>query len=192
VSYGRSSIGRAADSKSAGWGFESLRPCLVGEFSLLRLNEAQVRDWNPTVTQNSGGTFWSELASAGLYKRSQGRLARRLTGVGIAAIVILGAWSFQVTFATDASAPIKYGLPGLVALLGCWVAFRVIHHDKFAEFLIATEIEVEKVHWPDRQHVQRASIVVIVTMLMMGAMLFIFDMIWRYVFSLIGFLQFVD
>ena len=71
-------------------------------------------------------------------------------------------------------------------------AFRVIHHDKFAEFLIATEIEVEKVHWPDRQHVQRASIVVIVTMLMMGAMLFIFDMIWRYVFSLIGFLQFVD
>ena len=26
--YGCSSIGRAADSKSAGWGFKSLRPCL--------------------------------------------------------------------------------------------------------------------------------------------------------------------
>ena len=25
--YGLSSIGRAADSKSAGWGFDSLRPC---------------------------------------------------------------------------------------------------------------------------------------------------------------------
>ena len=25
---GRSSTGRAADSKSAGWGFDSLRPCL--------------------------------------------------------------------------------------------------------------------------------------------------------------------
>jgi len=141
------------------------------------------------VTQNSGGTFWSELASTGLYKRSQGRLARRLSGVAIAAIAILGAWSFQVTFAAEATAPVKYGIPGAVAILGCWVAFRVIHHEKFAEFLIATETEVEKVHWPDRQHVQRASVVVIVTMLAMGGMLFLFDFIWRTVFTYIGFLQ---
>ncbi len=144
------------------------------------------------MAQNSGGTFWSELASTGLYKRSQGRLARRLTGVAIAAIAILGAWSFQETFATEAAAPVKYGIPGVVALLGCWVAFRVIHHDKFAEFLIATETEVEKVHWPDRQHVHRASVVVIVTMLLMGGMLFLFDVIWRAVFTYIGFLQLVD
>jgi preprotein translocase subunit SecE len=144
------------------------------------------------VAQNSGGTFWSELASSGLYKRSQGRLARRLTGVAIAAIAILGAWAFQVTFASEASVLVKYGIPGAVTILGCWLAFRAIHYEKFAEFLIATETEVEKVHWPDRQHVQRASVVVIVTMLMMGAMLFLFDVIWRYVFSAIGFLQFVD
>jgi preprotein translocase SecE subunit len=141
------------------------------------------------VAQNSGGTFWSELASTGLYKRSQGRLARRLSGVAIAAIAILGAWSFQVTFAAEATAPVKYGIPVAVAILGCWVAFRVIHHEKFAEFLIATETEVEKVHWPDRQHVQRASVVVIVTMLAMGGMLFLFDFIWRTVFTYIGFLQ---
>lgn len=144
------------------------------------------------MAQNSGGTFWSELASSGLYKPSQGRLARRLTGVAIAAIAILGAWSFQVTFATEASAPVKYGIPGTAAVLGCWLAFRVINFEKFAEFLIATETEVEKVHWPDRQHVQRASIVVIVTMLLMGGMLFLFDVIWRFIFSYIGFLQFVD
>ncbi|MFT4557429.1 MAG: preprotein translocase SecE subunit [Planctomycetaceae bacterium] len=141
------------------------------------------------MAQNSGGTFWSELASTGLYKRSQGRLARRLSGVAIAAIAILGAWSFQVTFAAEATAPVKYGIPVAVAILGCWVAFRVIHHEKFAEFLIATETEVEKVHWPDRQHVQRASVVVIVTMLAMGGMLFLFDFIWRTVFTYIGFLQ---
>jgi preprotein translocase subunit SecE len=58
--------------------------------------------------------------------------------------------------------------------------------------LIATETEVEKVHWPDRQHVQRASVVVIVTMLLMGGMLFLFDVVWRFVFSYIGFLQLVD
>ena len=141
------------------------------------------------MAQNSGRTFWSELVSSGLYKRSQGRLARRLTGAAIAAIAILGAWSFQVTFAADAAAPLKYVVPGAVAVLGCWLAFRVIHHEKFAEFLIATETEVEKVHWPDRQHVHRASVVVIVTMLMMGAMLFVFDVIWRYIFEAVGFLK---
>jgi preprotein translocase subunit SecE len=72
------------------------------------------------------------------------------------------------------------------------MAFRAIHFEKFAEFLIATEAEVEKVHWPDRQHVHRASVVVIVTMLFMGGLLFVFDMIWRTVFSAIGFLQIVD
>jgi preprotein translocase subunit SecE len=165
---------------------------LTSKEYLLWLSKAQLSDWNPSVAQNSGGTFWSELASSGLYKRSQGRLARRLTGVAIAAIAILGAWSFQVTFATEASAPIKYGIPGTVAVLGCWLAFRAINFEKFAEFLIATETEVEKVHWPDRQHVQRASVVVIVTMLLMGGMLFLFDVVWRFVFSYIGFLQFVD
>jgi len=144
------------------------------------------------VAQNSGGTFWSELVSSGLYKRSQGRLARRLSGVAIAAIAILGAWSGQMTFAAEADASIKYGIPGAVAVLGCWLAFRVIHFEKFAEFLIATETEVEKVHWPDRQHVQRASVVVIVTMLLMGGMLFLFDVVWRFVFSYIGFLLLVD
>ncbi len=68
----------------------------------------------------------------------------------------------------------------------------MINQPKFAEFLISTESEVEKVHWPDRPHVHRATVVVLVTMLLMGALLFVFDMIWQRFFSLIGFLEFVD
>ena len=46
TTYGRSSIGRAADSKSAGWGFNSLRPCIVapevhrGHFSVEAFHSA--------------------------------------------------------------------------------------------------------------------------------------------------------
>jgi len=140
------------------------------------------------VAQNSGGTFLSELVSSRLYKRSQGRLARRLTGVAVAVIAVVGAWSFQVTWTANWGDSFKYGIPGAVAVFGCWLAFRVIHFEKFAEFLIATETEVEKVHWPDREHVQRASVVVIVTMFLMGGMLFLFDVVWQFVFSYIGFL----
>ncbi len=144
------------------------------------------------MSQNSANTFLAELKSFSFYKRNQGRLARRLTWAAIAAIAILGAWALRNAFLIQLNNDaIEYGIPGAISLIGCWLGFRVIHYPKFAEFLIATESEVEKVHWPDRPHVHRATIVVMVTMLLMGALLFVFDMIWREVFSFIGFLEFV-
>ena len=143
------------------------------------------------MSQNSANTFLMELLSFSSYKRNQGRLARRLTGAAIAAIAILGAWALRNAFLSQSDVVIGYGIPLTIGALGCCLGFRVMHHPKFAEFLIATESEVEKVHWPDRPHVHRATIVVMVTMLLMGAMLFVFDMIWREVFSYIGFLEFV-
>lgn len=141
------------------------------------------------MSQNPENTFVSDLLSTRLYKWSQGRLARRLTGVAVAAIAILGAWSLQSTFLVDSSNAVKYGIPGAIGLAGMWLGFRLINHSKFAEFLISTESEVEKVHWPDRAHVHRATVVVIVTMLLMGGFLFVCDMVWQFVFTRIGFLE---
>lgn len=144
------------------------------------------------MSQNSANTFLTELTRFSVYKRNQGRLARRVTGALIAAIAFLGAWALKNSFLIGENSAIEFGIPFVITAAGCWLGFRVIHHPKFAEFLIATETEVEKVHWPDRPHVHRATIVVIVTMLLMGAMLFVFDWIWRIVFSAIGFLEFVN
>lgn len=144
------------------------------------------------MSENSANSFASELTRATLYKRNQGRLARRITGALIAAIAILGAVSLRNSFLIGSTQAVEYGVPIAMSLAGCWIAFRVIHHPSFAEFLISTESEVEKVHWPDRPHVHRATVVVLVTMLLMGALLFVFDMIWQRFFSLIGFLEFVD
>ena len=153
------------------------------------------------MAQNSGTTFVSELTRVSVYKRSQGKRARLLTSAAIALITFLGAMSLQRSFLMGTGlsealgvpqAVTKWGIPGLICAVGFWIAFRVIHHERFAEFLISTESEVEKVQWPDRQHVHRATIVVIVTMLLMGALLFVFDFIWQKVFSFIGFLEFID
>jgi preprotein translocase SecE subunit len=142
------------------------------------------------VSQSADTTFAADLASSRLYKWAQGRLARRLTGIAVAAIAILGAWSLQTTFLLDQTDAIRYGVPGVIGVAGLWLGFRIINHARFAEFLISTESEVEKVHWPDRAHVHRATVVVVVTMLLMGGFLFVCDMVWQYVFSLIGFLEF--
>lgn len=134
----------------------------------------------------------SEFSRVSLYKRSQGRLARGVTAVVVGVISSYGSWSLMQTFLSRSQPAVKYGVPGFLAALGLWIAFRLVNHERFAEFLIATESEVDKVHWPDRKHIHRATVVVIVTMLLMGALLFVFDLIWQVVFKAVGFLEYVS
>jgi len=131
----------------------------------------------------------AELGKANLYKRSQGRVARGVTFAVISIISCYGTWAFYQTFLTEKNFLLKVVFPVLVAASGVWIAYRLVNHDRFAEFLIATESEVDKVHWPDRKHVHRATVVVIVTMLLMGVMLFVFDFVWRKFFEIVGFLE---
>jgi preprotein translocase subunit SecE len=141
------------------------------------------------MSQDSTGAARSTFLSVGSFKPNQGRLARRLSGGAIAVIAFFGAWSLQSSYFADSPSIWKWPLPCIVLAVGCWFAYRIINQPKFAEFLISTESEVEKVNWPDRQYVHRATIVVIVTMLVMGAMLFLYDLIWQTLFEAIGFLD---
>jgi preprotein translocase subunit SecE len=141
------------------------------------------------MSQDSTGTTRSTFLRADSYKPNQGRLARRLTGGIVAVIGFFGAWSLHSSYLADSTAEWVLAIPFAVFLIGLWFAYRIINQPKFADFLISTESEVEKVNWPDRQYVHRATIVVIVTMLVMGAMLFLFDLVWQTLFEAIGFLD---
>jgi hypothetical protein len=48
------------------------------------------------ISENStaGGSLWSELLSASVYKRHQGRVARQLTFAALAAVIGIGVWRF--------------------------------------------------------------------------------------------------
>lgn len=141
------------------------------------------------MAQDTTAAVGSTFTSASSYKPNQGRLARRLTGGAIAVIAFFGAWGLQSSYFADSPSVLKWILPGLVLVGGLWFAFRMINQPKFAEFLISTESEVEKVNWPDREYVHRATIVVIVTMLAMGTVLFLYDLVWQTLFEAIGFLD---
>ena len=73
-----------------------------------------------------------------------------------------------------------WGLPFLLAALGFWMAFRVINMPSFADFLISVEAEMNKVSWPSRSELTRASIVVIVVMFVLAAILFVYDYFWQW------------
>ncbi|MCI0682719.1 MAG: preprotein translocase subunit SecE [Gemmataceae bacterium] len=69
-------------------------------------------------------------------------------------------------------------VPILLAVLTLWVAWRVVNWPVFADFLIATEAEMNKVSWTTRKRLVQDTIVVLVTVFLMTAFLFVVDILW--------------
>jgi preprotein translocase subunit SecE len=137
-----------------------------------------------------GAGFWHELLAANFYKRNQGRLARQLTAVGAALIVLSGAWALAEGPLADYGPNVRYGIPFAIILVSAWVIFRLVNYPRFADFLISVEAEMDKVSWASKQELYRATMVVLSTMLFLGVVLFGFDVFWQWFFRLIGFLKF--
>ena len=124
-------------------------------------------------------TVLSELFRAQLYKRTQGRTTRQVTFAAMALTAAVGCYrlSQQLQF----SGPyVHYGLPGLLFLLALWVCYRIVNIPRFADFLISVEAEMAKVSWPSRTELFRSSVVVLVTILLLTAVLFAFDLAWQF------------
>lgn len=137
----------------------------------------------------NASSFWNELLRVGLYKRNQGRLTRQLTVVAFALVVFLGAWTMSQAFLLDSSTPVRYGIPLGISVVGAWAVYRLVNYPRFADFLISVEAEMDKVSWPSRQELYRATAVVLATMFLLSAVLFLYDWFWQKFFQIIGFLQ---
>lgn len=134
-------------------------------------------------------TWTAELLSLNIYKRSQGRLTRQLTAVAIAGIVILGAWTLSQGPLNNYSESVRTGIPFAISALAIWFAFRIVNYPRFADFLISVEAEMDKVTWAGREELQRATIVVIATMVFIGMVLLVYDVFWVWFFTLVNILQ---
>jgi preprotein translocase subunit SecE len=121
-------------------------------------------------------TFFQELFSFGIYKKTQGKIARQVTFAVLAVIVALGAWSWSEYF-RDRDNLVRYYVPLTVLAVGLWASFRVVQMPPFADFLISVEGEMNKVSWPSRGELFRASIVVMAVIFFLAALLFSYDLI---------------
>jgi preprotein translocase subunit SecE len=154
--------------------------------------------------------FLGELVSLEIYKRSQGRIARQATFGALWAVLGIGAWRLseywvQGGWVYHYLAPAvsrllghggavaehwmvvdQYILPALVVAVGGWVAFRAVNMPRFADFLIAVEAEMNKVSWPTRAELFRSSVVVLITIFVLAAVLFAYDVFWRYLLRILG------
>jgi len=116
------------------------------------------------------------------YKRSQGKIARQLTFAAMAVAVAVGAWKLSDA-QQGTSAVMQYVVPLGVLAAGMWVGFRIVNIPRFADFLISVEAEMNKVQWPGRSELWRASVVVIVVIFFLAGALFLFDIVLSWIFK---------
>jgi preprotein translocase SecE subunit len=137
---------------------------------------------------------------AKFYKRNQGVRVRRMTilgvllvlGTGIYAMIhnnVLGPrdWVAVIPFTGGKSITllpdVRLTVPIILAALTIWFAWRVVNYPVFADFLIATEAEINKVSWTPRPRLIQDTIVVLITVFIITMFLFIVDIFWGWFLS---------
>ncbi len=141
------------------------------------------------------------------YKGNQGVRVRRGTIAGIIAVLGCGVvtmnyrglfgssspdaandWYWWVPFTNnDYVVPVLYKInimvPVLLSIGLVWLAWRIVNVPTFADFLIATEAEMNKVSWTNRRRLVQDTIVVLVTVVLFTGFLFAVDILWIRVLS---------
>lgn len=139
------------------------------------------------------------------YKRTQGLRVRRYTIVGLLLIGLSGVWAalqhmtfgsgdlrMRMPFLTDGVggfqvvnvlSDVQYSAPVLIGVAVLWFSWRVVNMPTFADFLIATEAEMNKVSWSPRKRLIQDTAVVLVTTVLLTLFLLFVDLFWGWLLS---------
>jgi len=78
---------------------------------------------------------------------------------------------------------LQFTVPLLLIAFTLWFTWRIVNYPTFADFLIATEAEINKVSWTTRKALIRDTIVVLTTLILFTVFLFVVDMFWNTLLS---------
>ena len=131
------------------------------------------------------GTFFYELVRVGVYKRNQGRITRQVTFAAVVAAIALGLLRLG-SIMVSRGPEYQFGLPLVLLAVGAWTSYRLVNVPAFADFLIAVEAEMNKVSWPTRGELFRASMVVLILIFALAFILAGCDMFWKVLLFWLG------
>lgn len=132
--------------------------------------------------------WWGEFFQFGIYKRSQGRIARQVTWGALFVVIGLGAWRLH-DFLIDYGPKVQLTVPTVLFVVGAWVSYRLVNMPSFADFLIAVEAEMNKVSWPSVGELWRSLLVVLFSIGFLVVVLAAYDLFWRLVLHFLSVLH---
>ena len=78
---------------------------------------------------------------------------------------------------------LRFTVPLILIAGAMWLAWRAVNYPQFADFLVATEAEINKVSWTTRKALFRDTLVVLTSLLLLTLFLFVVDIFWSYLLS---------
>jgi preprotein translocase SecE subunit len=78
---------------------------------------------------------------------------------------------------------LAYTVPMVLIAASLWLSWRVVNFPPFADFLIATEAEINKVSWTPRKALIRDTLVVLTSLILITVFLFVIDVFWGWLLS---------
>jgi preprotein translocase SecE subunit len=166
--------------------------------------------FRPSFEDTLGSIEEQGWFSATMYKGSQGQRVRRGTMLAILLLGGCGIYTLLSHHTLEAGATdwtvtlpfmggrylvllgdVRFTVPLLFGAATLWLGFRIVHFPAFADFLIATEAEMNKVSWSSRKRLVQDTIVVLVTVFLLTFFLMMVDLMWGWLLSwkYIGVLQ---
>jgi preprotein translocase subunit SecE len=123
------------------------------------------------------------------YKKTQGRPTRQ-----IALVVVVACLSWLLISVTALFVRRQVGIGWLaicsaIVVAAGLISARLLNRPRWADFLISVQAEIDKVTWPSKAEVRKATAVVLVLLTLMAGVVFVFDVLWQWVFKTLGFLQ---
>lgn len=116
-------------------------------------------------------------------------MVRQVTLAVLLSAILLGCFRLSEVYLQGSGKLLSLGVPALLFALGAWSAYRLMHWPKLADFLVQVQGELDKVNWATWEYLFRATGVVLVTMVIAAAFLWVCDFAWIYLFESIGFLR---
>jgi len=125
-----------------------------------------------------------------IYKSGQGYWTRLLTFLGFLLVGALTAhFAYERARAFNADSKVALAIGGGLFLVWAIIQHWIMNKPANVDFLIATDSEMKKVNWTSREQLIGSTKVVILFMFLISATLFVFDIIFGYLFWLIGVLH---
>ena len=123
------------------------------------------------------------------YKRKQGRPSRQIALCVATSCLSWLAIQIASVFVIKQSGAIWLGICVVAIVVSGIVSSITLEKPRFSDFLISVQSEIDKITWPSTSEVKRATLVVLFLIASMACVMFIFDVVWQWVFQVLGFLQ---
>ncbi|WP_020471211.1 preprotein translocase subunit SecE [Zavarzinella formosa] len=78
---------------------------------------------------------------------------------------------------------LAFTIPMVLIAASIWFSWRAVNFPPFADFLIATEAEINKVSWTPRKALIRDTVVVLTSLVLITVFLFVIDVFWGWLLS---------